>query len=137
MVEEVVTFLGSAPGFHVATVDAEGHPRSRPFNFSMEFAGHLSFCTGGHKSVFEQLNKTPYVEISAFKPDAGEWVRVHGKIHWSDDRAAKEKCFKIAPMLTEIYKNADNPNFKVFWVEGEADFYNFSQPAPLKTIKLA
>jgi uncharacterized pyridoxamine 5'-phosphate oxidase family protein len=137
MAEEVVKFLASAPGFHVATVDADGRPRCRPFNFSMEHKGHLTFCTGGLKKVFSQLSNVPYVEISAFKPDSGEWVRIHGQVRLADDREGKEKCFQIAPMLVGIYQNADNPNFRTFWVEGQADFYSFEKPDPFKTIKLA
>jgi uncharacterized pyridoxamine 5'-phosphate oxidase family protein len=137
MVEEVVTFLGASPAFHVATVDADGRPRNRPFSFVMEYQGHLFFGTGSGKKFYKELEKNPYVEISSFKADSGEWARVHGKVVFVDDRAGKEKVFVVMPQLANIYQSADNPVLKIFYIEGQADFYKFGpDPAPYKTVAL-
>jgi uncharacterized pyridoxamine 5'-phosphate oxidase family protein len=137
MVEEVVKFLAATPAFHIATVDADGRPRNRPFGFSMEYQGHLVFCTGSFKKFYKEIEKTPYVEVSSFNPATGEWVRVHGKTTVIEDKAGKEKVFTTVPQIGEIYKSPDNPVFKIFSVEGQADFYKFGpDQAPFKTIPL-
>jgi uncharacterized pyridoxamine 5'-phosphate oxidase family protein len=132
-----VTFLGTSPAFHVATVDAEGRPRNRPFSLVMEYNGHLFFGTSSGKKFYKELEKTPYVEISSFNPAAGEWARIHGKVNFVEDKAGKEKVFVVMPALLDIYKGADNPVLKIFYIEGHADFYKFgADPAPFKTIQL-
>jgi uncharacterized pyridoxamine 5'-phosphate oxidase family protein len=137
MVEEVVAFLASSAAFHVATVDADGRPRNRPFSFSMEYSGHLYFCTNNQKKFYKELTKVPYLEISSFNAANGEWARIHGTVHFVEDREGKEKAFTVAPQLAQLYNSADNPIFKIFWVEGQADFYKFGpDPAPFKTIPL-
>jgi uncharacterized pyridoxamine 5'-phosphate oxidase family protein len=137
MVELVAAFLSASPAFHVATVDAEGRPRNRPFSFVMEYQGHLFFATGSFKKFYKEIETVPYLEISSFKPETHEWVRIHGKVNIVEDKAGKEKVFTVAPMLTSIYQSADNPVLKIFYVEGQADFYKFGgDQGPYKTIEL-
>jgi uncharacterized pyridoxamine 5'-phosphate oxidase family protein len=137
MVEEVVAFLVASPAFHVATVDADGRPRNRPFNTTFEHNGHLFVWTASRKKVYAELEKTPFIEISSHKEATGEWVRVHGKVTFVDDLAGIEKVFVVAPALKNIYGGAEDPNHKIFYIEGQADFYKFGNPpGPFKTIYL-
>jgi uncharacterized pyridoxamine 5'-phosphate oxidase family protein len=123
--------------FHLATVDPDGHPKNRPINFVMEYQGHLFFCTGSMKKMYDEMIKVPFVEISGFNGTTSEWIRVHGKVKSVDDKAGKERVFKLSPMVAGLYKSVDNPTFKIFSVEGQADFYKFGPtPGPFKTTPL-
>jgi uncharacterized pyridoxamine 5'-phosphate oxidase family protein len=134
--DDVIAALRDSPAFHVATVDEENKPRSRPFNLVFEYNGHLTFGTGSGKKFYAQLQKNPNIEISSFVPAKGEWIRVHGKVVWTEDLAAKEKVFVTAPDLKALYGGPESPILKPFWIHGVADFYNFGSPAPIKSIPL-
>jgi uncharacterized pyridoxamine 5'-phosphate oxidase family protein len=137
--DEIIAGLRSSPAFHVATVDAEGKPRVRPFSFVMEYGGHLAFATSSDKKIYAELQKNPYVEIEVFDAANGAWWRVHGKVDWIDDLAAKAKVFEVMPHLQPVYKGPENPVLKVFWVEGTADYYSFastSGPGPSKSVPI-
>jgi uncharacterized pyridoxamine 5'-phosphate oxidase family protein len=124
-VDEIIAGLRSSPAFHVATVDADGRPRVRPFSFVMEYGGHLAFVTSAGKKVYAELQQNPYVEIEVYDAENRTWWRVHGKVAWIDDLAAKAKVFEVMPELKPLYKGPEDPTLKVFWVEGAADFYKF------------
>jgi uncharacterized pyridoxamine 5'-phosphate oxidase family protein len=137
MVDEVVAFLGASPCFHIATVDADAHPRNRPFSLAFEHNGHLFSGTNTGKKVYAELAKNPFVEISSFNPTTGDWARIHGKAIFVEDQAGKEKVFVVAPYLKDMYGGAENPTVKIFYIEGQADFYKFGpDPGPFKTIRL-
>jgi uncharacterized pyridoxamine 5'-phosphate oxidase family protein len=118
-------------------VDAEGRPRNRPFHIAFEHDGHLFIGTNSTKKVYTQLEQTPFVEISSHNETTGEWARVHGKVAFVDDHAGIEKMLVFAPALKDIYGGSDNPTHKIFYIEGQADFYKFGpESGPFKTIQL-
>lgn len=45
------------------------------------------------------------------------WIRLSGKVIFSDSLSAKEKVFEVSPMVKEIYKETGNPDFEVFYLE--------------------
>lgn len=49
---EVIEFLNENPVQYLATVDLDGKPRVRPFQFMLEEEGKLYFCTNNQKNVF-------------------------------------------------------------------------------------
>ncbi len=130
--EEVIKFLSENRRGYFATVD-NGKPRVRPWGFMFEENGKLYFCTNNTKDVYRQLTEVPYMEFSCSNPDFNTWVRVSGKITFTDDMRIKEKIFELNPMLKNMYKSADNPIFVTFYVEhGSASISSFSTPEPKK-----
>jgi len=140
LLEVVIAALRSSPAFYIATVGAGRKPHVRPFNLVMEYNGHLAFSTSSAKKVYGQLRKRPYVEISVFDAERGAWWRLHGKVHWTNDRAAKKKVFEVMPELAAQYQGPENPQLKVFWIEGAADCYVLGPEPhsnPARTIALS
>jgi uncharacterized pyridoxamine 5'-phosphate oxidase family protein len=88
MVELVLDFVNSARSFAVATVDASGNPRNRPFSFAMEYDGHLVLATESPKPVYAELTRNPRIAISSVSSTTNEWLRIHGQVHELEDRAA-------------------------------------------------
>lgn len=135
--EEVAKGLGNA--FFIATTDAEGKPRVRPFGIAQPFNGHLWFITNSEKKVFKELELNPFTEASGFDGAKGEWWRVHGRVHIVDEPALRKLIFDNSPGLSSIYKGPDDPIIKTFWVEGAADLYSFASgpnKGPAKTVPL-
>lgn len=131
--KEIVEFLqANASGFF-ATVE-EGKPRVRPFGFMLEEDGKLVFCTSNMKDVYKQLQANPYMEFSSSSPNFS-WIRLSGKVEFSQDLALKEKVLAANGLVKSIYQRADNPIFEVFYLaHGKAIFADFSGQPP-KTIE--
>jgi uncharacterized pyridoxamine 5'-phosphate oxidase family protein len=127
--EEVIRLLKENVNGYLATVD-DGKPRVRPFGFMLEEEGKLYFCTNSMKDVYKQLISTSYVEYSVTTKDMVA-LRVSGEIKFSEDIAIKEKVLNVYEPVKRGYKSADNPIFKVFYIEhGIATISDFSgQPA--------
>ena len=101
--------LKSTNVFYIATVDAEGQPRVRPFGAVAEFEGRVYICTNNTKKCYAEMLANPKTEISGMEPD-GSWIRVTGKLV-RDDR--DEAC---AAMLEA------NENLKTMYHVGDGIF---------------
>ena len=103
---------------------------SRSLLFMLEQAGKLYFCTSNQKNVFQEIQKQPYVEICA----SGEnfsWLRLNGKVVFSQDLAIKENIQEASPLVKSIYQTPDNPEFEVFYLdEAVATLSDFSGNPP-------
>ena len=111
--------------FHLATVDGQ-EARVRPFGFVMNRDNKLYMCTNKTKEVYNQMVKSPDIEISGMGAD-GTWLRVRGKVTFDDSREAKVQAFQEGPMLLQVYpKGADDEVFVTFFfTEAQATLYSF------------
>lgn len=137
--QQVIEFLRASPAFHVATVDADHHPRNRPFSLVFNHDDHLVFGTSSVKNIYVELQNNPHIEISSFNNTNFSWIRIHGVVKWLDDVNAKKKVFEIQPHLAEIFKSPENPILKIFYIEGQVDFYGGSGgplTGPFKSINI-
>lgn len=136
--EEILDFLTKCRTFYVSTMDENNQPRVRPFGFVMEWGGKPAFCTGTMKPVYRQLQNNPFVEICAFMPETMQWMRLSGKVIFTDEVTAKRKVLEVMPDLKKIYQSEDNPLLTCFYIdEGEAAVYSFtSMNEPSKVIKI-
>jgi uncharacterized pyridoxamine 5'-phosphate oxidase family protein len=95
-------------------------------------------ATESQKAVYAELARDSRIAISSLSSSTREWIRIHGRVHELHDRAAKEKAFVVSPYLTKFYKDADDPVMKLFWIEGNAEFFQGDPTAAsFKTIALA
>ncbi len=132
---EVVKFLTENPIQYFATVDLDGKPRVRPFQFMGEHAGKLYYCTNNQKNVYKQMQKQPYIEISAANPQAA-WIRLSGKVVFSNDLYIKKKVIESNPLLKTLYQSADNPIFEIFYLEEAAAVISDFSGNPPKNYQL-
>ncbi len=134
--KEVLDFLAACPAFFVATVEGD-QPRVRPFSFIMEWNGKLTLATNTTKKVYRQLVANPKVEISAFDPQSGKWLRISARVAPVEEIEAKRKVFEVMPALKELYQDENNPIVACFSLEdAQADFYDFSSLDPVQSIAL-
>lgn len=129
--KEVIKLLKENVNGYLATV-GDGKPRVRPFGFMLEDEGKLYFCTNSMKEVYRQLTVIPYVEYSITTKDMVT-LRVSGEIKFCEDIAIKSKVLNVYEPVKRGYKSADNPVFKVFYIEhGTASVSDFSGMQPKK-----
>jgi uncharacterized pyridoxamine 5'-phosphate oxidase family protein len=128
---EILKLLKENPNGFLATVD-NGKPKVRPFGFMFEEAGKLYFCTNSKKKVYKQLLSLPYIEYSILSNDMVT-LRINGEIKFCEDLDKKEKALNSHEPVKRGYKSADNPIFKVFYIEhGTATISDFSGNPPVR-----
>ena len=127
---EVVKFLKENPVQYFATVGKDNKAKVRPFQFIIEDGGKLWFCTNNQKDVYEEMQANPYVQVCVSTPKF-EWIRLSGKAVFKNDMDIKEKVIEASPLVKNLYENASNPIFEVFYLdEAKAVIADFSGNPP-------
>jgi uncharacterized pyridoxamine 5'-phosphate oxidase family protein len=129
-VNEVIKFLEENPIQYLATVGKDAKPKVRPFQYMLERGGKLYFCTSNQKDVYKEIKNSPYVELCACTTRYA-WVRLSGKVEFSNDIAIKAAILEKSPLVKSIYKAPDNPAFEIFYLkEAIASISDFSGQPP-------
>ena len=127
--KEVIKMLDENPMGFLATIE-NGEPRLRPWGFMFEENGKFYFSTNDTKDVYKQLQANPSAEFSTRSPKF-IWVRLRGKVTFTEDMRIKEKILEGSDLVKSIYKSADNPIFKVFYIaHGSAVIADISGQPP-------
>ena len=113
---EVIEFLKENPVQYFATVGLDNKAKVRPFRFMIEDGGKLYFGTNNEKDVFKQIKNNPYVEVCVSNSKF-QWMRLNGKVKFSNDMDIKKKVIESSPLVKSLYKTADNPIFEIFYLE--------------------
>ncbi len=129
--KEVLEFIKSCGVYYLATTEGD-QPRVRPFGTAEEFEGRLYIQTGKKKDCYRQLLENPNAEICCFKDD--RWLRLKGKLIPDDRMEAKKDMLDKNPSLRSMYDENDDNTIVLYFEDGEATFYSFTEAA--KTVKL-
>lgn len=128
--KEVVEFLVKSRVQYLATVGIDNKPKVRPFQFMMEEQGKLYFCTSNQKPVYHEISNNENVELCACGENFA-WLRLGGRVVFSDDLGLKEKVQEANPLVKSIYQTPENPAFEVFHLEdATATIADFSGNPP-------
>jgi len=131
---EIVKILKENPTQYFATVGLDGKPKVRPFGFMMEEGGKLYYCTNNTKDVYTQMQRQPFIELCICTPQFA-WLRLSGKVVFSDDKQLKAKVLDCNDMVKSLYQSADNPIFELFYLdEAKAVISDFSGNPPKEYI---
>lgn len=126
---EVVKFLEENPIQYLATVGLDGKSKVRPVMFYFEREGQLYFCTSNQKPVYKEIKNSPYIELTTASPEF-VWIRISGKVVFSDDIEIKKAIIEKSEIVKSIYQTADNPTLEAFYIEGKATIADFSGELP-------
>ncbi len=125
---EIVDFLEKSGVHYFATIGLDGKPKVRPFQFMMEREGKLYFCTSNRKTVYGEMERTPWVEVCATNENFS-WLRLSGRAVFSDDTSVKAAIQEKNALVKSIYRTPDNPEFEIFYLEdATATISDFSAP---------
>ena len=129
--KEVFEFLKKCNTYYLATVEADGQPRVRPFGTIDLFEDKLYIQTGKVKDVSKQIAANPKAEICAF--DGQKWLRVACTLVRDERSEAKTHMLDNYPMLKKMYDAADDNTEVLYMKDATATFSSFTE-AP-KVIK--
>ena len=123
--KEVYEFLKKCNTYYLATLDGD-QPRVRPFGTVNLFEDKLYIQTGKSKSVSEQIQKNPKVELCAF--DGEKWLRVSGTLVRDDRFEAKKDMLDHYPNLQSMYSPSDDNTEVLYFKDAVAVFSSFTKP---------
>lgn len=111
---KVVEYLNNNKVGQFATIK-DGQVVMRPFHFLCEKDGKFIFGTANDKEVYKELKENPTASF-AVMGDNMQWVRLRGKVQFSDNQELKNEVFEIEPLLATVYQTPDNPRFELFCI---------------------
>ena len=76
-IEKILDYLTSIPAWYLATVE-DDQPHVRPFSFAAAQDERIWFCTATTKDVYQELERNPKFELTAWKPGSG-WIILRGR----------------------------------------------------------
>lgn len=127
IMERLVSYLKDNPVQYSATIGLDNKPKVRPFQFMFEEDGKIWFCTSNRKEVYRELENNPYIELSVMSGDYS-WLRLSGKVEFSDVTSLKERVFEVSPLVKEIYKEVNNPDLEIFCLkEGSGTIFSIGK----------
>jgi len=122
--KEVFEFLKKCNTYYLATVEADGQPRVRPFGTIDLFENKLYIQTGKVKEVSKQIAANPKVEICAF--DGEKWLRIACTLVRDERIEAKTHMLDNYPMLKKMYDAADDNTEVLYMKDATATFSSFT-----------
>lgn len=84
-----------------ATVDREGHPRSRIINIMIAAEEGMYIVTSKGKPFYEQLTETGEIALSAMCPDC-QSLKFRGRLRLAD-KTWVDRVFEENPGMNEVY----------------------------------
>lgn len=117
-------FLKNAKTYYLASVDADGQPRVRPFGTAEIIEGRLYIQTGKLKNVYKQLEAHPQAEICAF--DGNEWIRIAGELVPDERVEVKAEMLDRNPSLKGMYKADDDNTIVLYFRNATATVSSFA-----------
>jgi len=121
--KEVHDFIKECGTYYLATVDADGQPRNRPFGTINIFEDKLYIQTAKAKDVSKQIQANPKVEICCF--GAGKWLRLAGELVRDDRIEPKADMLEKYPSLKGMYSAEDDNTEVLYFKNATATFYSF------------
>jgi len=91
--------------------------KTRMFQFLFAENEKVFFCTNSEKSVYQQIINNDNVSFCTHGNDYTSSIAISGKAIFIDDKNIKEKVLAENPMIQNIYQSADNPIFKIFYID--------------------
>jgi len=109
--------------------------RARIFQFLFAEGNKAYFCTSSEKPVFAQLKASKDVAFCTYTQDFNPVLTLNGNAVFTEERAVKERVLQENPLIKSVYQSADNPVFKVFYIDVK-ELETFSLKDGLASYKL-
>jgi len=119
--------LKANPNGVLATQDGN-KVKTRVFQYLFADGKKVYFCTNSEKPVYKQLQANPNVSFCTFPQDFTPVLSINGKAVFVEDKTLKARALDENPPIKGIYQTADNPIFKIFYVEvEEVETFSFAE----------
>ena len=126
--------LKANPNGVFATQDG-GKVKTRVFQYLFADGNKVYFGTNSEKPVYKQLQANPNVSFCTYPHNFSPVLSVNGKAVFVEDLALKTKALDENPPLKGIYQTADNPIFKIFYIDvEEIETFSFAEGSKTHTM---
>ena len=109
--------------------------RTRVFQYLFADGKKAFFSTSSEKPVYAQIQANPNVSFCTYPQNFDPVLSINGKAVFVEDNALKVRALEVNPKLKGMYKSADNPVFRIFYIEVE-DVTTFSFAEGPKSYKM-
>ena len=119
--------LKANPAGVLATQDGN-KVKTRVFQYLFADGKKVYFCTNSEKPVYKQLQANPNVSFCTYPQNFTPVLSINGKAVFVEDKALKARALDENPPIKGIYQTADNPIFKIFYIEvEEVETFSFAE----------
>jgi uncharacterized pyridoxamine 5'-phosphate oxidase family protein len=119
-----------------ATLGLDGNAQVRPIEFKFEQDGVLYFDTVIFYTSYQELLAHPYIQLCICDQETMTYVRLSGKVNFTDDADVIERCFANSPVLTSQFGDHREVVIGYYLTEVTAEFASFSPELPSRSYKL-
>lgn len=101
---------------------------TRVFQYLFSEDSKVYFCTSSKKPVYAQLVNNPSVSFCTYTTHYNPVLSINGKVLFEESMDLKKRALVENPGIMKIYKDPQNPVFKLFYIEVESvDTFSFSE----------
>jgi uncharacterized pyridoxamine 5'-phosphate oxidase family protein len=123
----VVQILHRFPVQYAATLGQDGNPQVRPIEFKFEENGVLYFDTVTYYESYAELKKHPYIQLCVCDPETMTYIRLGGKVNFTEDEEVINRCFEESAILTSQFGTKRDVVIGYYLTEVWAEFNSFSE----------
>lgn len=113
---DFTTILKQYPNGVLSTNDRE-KIKTRIFQYLFSDGNKVYFCTNTQKPVYEQLKKNPNVSFCTNLQNYSPVLSLYGKAVFVNNMSLKERAIDENPSIKNIYGDAQNPIFTIFYID--------------------
>ncbi len=132
----VVDVFEKYPLQYATTLGEDGNPQIRPIEFKFEEDGVLYFDTVIFYTSYKELLLHPYVQLCVCDQETMTYVRLGGKVNFTDDEDIIERCFDNSEVLTSQFGDKKEFVIAYYLTEVWVEFTSMSSELPSKTYSL-
>lgn len=118
------------------TLGLDGNPQIRPLEFKFEEEGVLYFDTVTFYTSYKEMRAHPYIQLCICDQETMTYVRLGGKVNFTDDKDIIDRCFENSPVLTSQFGENREVVVAYYLTEVWAEFRSFSEELPARTYSL-
>jgi len=124
------------PMQYATTLGQDGNPQIRPIEFKFEEDGVLYFDTVKFYTSYAELLDHPYIQLCIGNQETMTYVRIGGKVNFTEDKDIINRCFEASPVLTSQFGDNRDIVIGYYLTDVWAEFSSFSKELPNKKYTL-
>ncbi len=118
------------------TLGLDGNPQIRPLEFKFEEDGVLYFDTVTFYTSYREMLAHPYIQICVCDQETMTYVRLGGKVNFTDEKEIVDRCFENSPVLTSQFGDNRDVVIAYYLTEVWVEFRSFAPELPARTYRL-
>jgi uncharacterized pyridoxamine 5'-phosphate oxidase family protein len=135
-IDTIVQILNRFPVQYAATLGQDGNPQVRPIEFKFEENGVLYFDTVTYYDSYKELQEHPYIQLCVCDSETMTYIRLGGKVNFTDDEEVINRCFEESTILTSQFGTNRDVVIGYYLTEVWAEFNSFSEELSGRTYTL-